>query len=254
MKGTRHNGRSGKNGIYDPKHNDRRFDPEHSNHIDAERIRQDFYWDCYQGYTIMQDREEAEIFSFNDVEMKFYLDHYGDYLDAQNARHKKEGHASRCRTMEQILTNKKTCPEESIFQIGTMDDRASAELLVDIFQEFKEEFERRFGTHVHIIDWALHMDEATPHIHEGHVFDAENRYGETEPKQEAALETLGFELPDSESKRSKTNNRKKVFDAACRTMFLDICKQHGLEMDEEPSYGGRAYHLGYRHEGKKNQH
>ena len=34
MKGTRHNGRSGKDGVYNPLHNDRRFDPEHSEHID----------------------------------------------------------------------------------------------------------------------------------------------------------------------------------------------------------------------------
>lgn len=32
-----------------------------------------------------------------------------------------------------------------------------------------------------------------------------------------------------------------VFDSACRVMFLDICKRHGLELDEEPSYGGRQY-------------
>ena len=39
MKGTRHNGRSGKDGVYNPLHNDRRFDPEHSEHIDNERVR-----------------------------------------------------------------------------------------------------------------------------------------------------------------------------------------------------------------------
>lgn len=33
MKGTRHNGRSGKDGVYNPLHNDRRFDPEHSEHV-----------------------------------------------------------------------------------------------------------------------------------------------------------------------------------------------------------------------------
>ena len=110
-----------------------------------------------------------------------------------------------------------------------------------VFDEFKKEFDERFGSNVHIIDWSLHMDEATPHIHERHVFDATNRYGEIEPKQEAALEELGFELPNPEKKRSKTNNRKVVFDSACRTMFLDICKRHGLEIDEEPSYGGRQY-------------
>ena len=50
MKGTRHNGRSGKNGVYNPLHNDRRFNPEHSEHIDNERVRKNIYWDCYQGY------------------------------------------------------------------------------------------------------------------------------------------------------------------------------------------------------------
>ena len=35
MKATRHNGRSGKHGTYDVKHNDRRFDVENSEHIDA---------------------------------------------------------------------------------------------------------------------------------------------------------------------------------------------------------------------------
>ena len=109
------------------------------------------------------------------------------------------------------------------------------------FDEFKKELDERFGSNVHIIDWSLHMDEATPHIHERHVFDATNRYGEIEPKQEAALEELGFELPNPEKKRSKTNNRKVVFDSACRTMFLDICKRHGLQIDEEPSYGGWQY-------------
>lgn len=61
------------------------------------------------------------------------------------------------------------------------------------------------------------------------------------PEQEEALKQLGFELPQPDKARSRTNNRKMVFDSACRVMFLDICKRHGLELDEEPSYGGRQY-------------
>ena len=64
MKGTRHNGRSGKNGVYNPLHNDRRFNPEHSEHIDNERVRQNIYWDCYQGYTTMEDQGKENNFSF----------------------------------------------------------------------------------------------------------------------------------------------------------------------------------------------
>lgn len=43
MKATRHNGRSGKHGTYDAKHNDRRFDVENSEHIDAERTKMNVY-------------------------------------------------------------------------------------------------------------------------------------------------------------------------------------------------------------------
>lgn len=39
MKASRHNGRSGKHGVYDVKHNDRDFDVENSEHIDAERTK-----------------------------------------------------------------------------------------------------------------------------------------------------------------------------------------------------------------------
>ena len=241
MKGTRHNGRSGKNGVYNPLHNDRRFNPEHSEHIDNERVRQNIYWDCYQGYTTMEDQRKEDNFSFEQIELAFYEEHYGNYVMKQNERHVKARHPDRCKEVEDVWKNKKTCPEESIYQLGTIDEHASVETLVLVFDEFKKEFDERFGSNVHIIDWSLHMDEATPHIHERHVFDATNRYGEIEPKQEAALEELGFELPNPEKKRSKTNNRKVVFDSACRTMFLDICKRHGLEIDEEPSYGGRQY-------------
>jgi len=62
-----------------------------------------------------------------------------------------------------------------------------------------------------------------------------------EAQQEKALEALGFELPYPDQKPGKMNNRKKTFDAACREMFFDICRKHGLHLDHEPEYGGRAY-------------
>lgn len=47
MKATRHNGRAGKFGAYNVKHNDRNFDVSNSEHIDAERAKGNIYWDCY---------------------------------------------------------------------------------------------------------------------------------------------------------------------------------------------------------------
>ena len=74
MKGTRHNGRSGKNGVYNPLHNDRRFNPEHSEHIDNERVRQNIYWDCYQGYTTMEDKGTFIVKGMTAEEYRNYLE------------------------------------------------------------------------------------------------------------------------------------------------------------------------------------
>ena len=170
MKLTRHNGRSGKHGTYNPRHNDRRFDVENSEHIDAQRAKKNVYWDCYRGFTTPELRENPEQtdFSFEEIERMYYYEHYSDHVDAQNARNEKTRHTERNRTVEDLLKNNKTCPEESIYQIGTMEESVPPGTLALIVSEFYEEFERRFGSHIHILDWALHLDEGTPHIHERH--------------------------------------------------------------------------------------
>lgn len=238
---TRHNGRAGKDGVYKATHNDRNFHTEHADHIDGKRIQQNIYWDCYRGvtYPAQQDREV----SFADVEKSFYLNRYSDYLDRQHERNAKRRHSERDRSVDDLLADKRFCPEETIYQVGTMEDSVSPDVLLEIVGEFMMELERRFGEHVHVIDWALHLDESTPHIHERHVFDYTNQYGEIQPAQEKALEALGFELPDPEKKLGRTNNRKMVFDATCRVMLFDICKRYGLTLEEEPDPGnrGRSY-------------
>ena len=210
MKLTRHNGHSGKHGTYNPRHNDRWFDVENSEHIDAERARQNVYWDCYRGFTTHEFRENPEQsdFSFEEIERMYYYEDYGGHVETQNARNEKTRHTERNRTVEDLLKNNKTCPEESIYQIGTMGESVPPDTLFSIVNEFYEEFERRFGSHIHILDWALHLDESTPHIHERHVFDCENKYGELFPQQEKALEALGFELPEPEKIAEPLNKRK----------------------------------------------
>lgn len=73
MKATRHNGRSGEHGTYDAKHNDRRFDVENSEHIDAERTKMNVYWDCYQGYSLPNDKDERARFTFTEIEKHIML-------------------------------------------------------------------------------------------------------------------------------------------------------------------------------------
>lgn len=243
MKLTRHNGRAGKNGTYNPKHNDRRFDVENSDHIDTERAKQNIYWDCFNGYRTFADREEEPELAatFEEVEQLYYVQKYSPFVEGQNARNAQTRHTERNRSIEEIRMNKKTCPEETVYQIGNMEEYVSPEVLLQVVTEFIAELNRRFGSHIHTLDWALHLDESTPHIHERHVFDCENKYGELFPQQEKALEALGFELPEPEKKPSRYNNRKMVFDSACRVLLFEVAKKHGLHLEEEPEYGGRKY-------------
>ena len=244
LKLTKHNGRAGKNGVYNPKHNDRSFDVSHSEHIDEEQVARNIYWDCYNGFRQLAEKnsDEVELAStFEEVEQLYYRSFYSDYTDGQNDRNAQSRHTERNRSPEDLLKNRKTCPEETLLQIGTKEEHVPAEILLIIATEFFAEYDERFGSHVHILDWALHLDESTPHIHERHVFDCENQYGELCPQQEKALEALGFDLPNPEKKVSRHNNRKMVFDATCRALLFEICKRHGLHLDEEPEYGGRKH-------------
>ena len=243
LKLTRHNGRAGKHGTYNPKHNDRSFNLANSEHIDPERVKGNIYWDCFHGFRSAlapQDPDDLAA-TFSDVERQFYESRYTTFIEGQNERNAKIRHTERNRSIPDLLSSRKTCPEETIYQLGTLDEHASAEDLLKIVTEFIEEFKGKFGEHVHVLDWALHLDESTPHIHERHVFDCKNQYGEVAPQQEKALEALGFDPPDPDKPLSRRNNRKITFDAACRKMLFEIAKRHGLELEEEAEYGNRKY-------------
>ena len=243
LKLTRHNGRAGTHGTYNPKHNDRSFNLSNSEHIAPERAKGNIYWDCFHGFRSALNPQDPDDLgaTFSDVERQFYENHYTDFVEGQNERNAKIRHTERNRSITDLLSSRKTCPEETIYQLGTLDEHASAEDLLNIVTEFIEAFKAKYGDHVHVLDWALHLDESTPHIHERHVFDCENKYGEVAPQQEKALEALGFELPDPDKPLSRRNNRKITFDAACRTMLFEIANRHGLELEEEAEYGNRKY-------------
>ena len=243
LKLTRHNGRAGTHGTYNPKHNDRNFDLTNSEHIDPERAKGNIYGDCVHGFRSALSPQDPDDLAatFSEVERQFYESRYSNFVESQNERNAKIRHTERNRSIPDPLSSRKPCPEENIYQLGTKDYHASGEVLLAVVTEFIEEFKARFGDHVHVLDWALHLDESTPHIHERHVFDGENKHGEVAPQQEKALETLGFELPDPDKPLSRRNNRKITFDTACRKMLFDIAKRHGLELEEEAEYGSRKY-------------
>ena len=240
MRATRHNGRSGAHGTYNPKHNDREFDLDNAVDINSEMTPNNIYWNCYQGFTFHKDRPD-DWMSFKDVELLFYKQQFTGWLDAQNERHRKEGHKKRIKTMEEVVTNKKWCPEETIYQIGNIDGTVDYKELAMVVTETMQEIDTRFGKYCKTMDWGLHIDEKTPHIHERHVFFAPDEYGFDMPQQEEACRRMGLELPDKESESGRYNNRKMTFDKECRAIFLEKCKEHGIELEVEPIYGGKKY-------------
>ena len=126
LKLTRHHGRAGSHGTYNPKHNDRSFNLANSEHIDPERAKGNIYWDCYHGIRSASDKDKQTT-AFSDVEKMFYEIHYSHFVENQNARNAKIRHTERNRTIEDLLAGKKTCPEETIYQFGTLDGLALVE-------------------------------------------------------------------------------------------------------------------------------
>ena len=236
---SRHNGRAGKHGVYNPKHNDRSFNVENADNISRDRTRLNLYWDCINGLRTHEENSTGQYPTFTQHEHDEYKRRYGYYVSEQNKRNIKAGHAKRNRTVDDLLADARICPEETIYQIGKEGDCPPPEVLTAIVTEFFATMEERFGTNVHVLDWALHLDETSPHIHARQVFDVENRYGEREPKQEKALEALGIPLPEPDKKPSRVNNRKITFDKICRELLLGICQEHGLVVETEAIYGGR---------------
>ncbi len=210
---------------------------ENAENIEASRTIMKLYWDCANG--LRTHEKNSRFPTFTQHERNEYEKRYGGFIAGQNARNIKAGHAKRNRTVDDLLADVRICPEETIYQIGKEGDCPPPEVLLEIVQEFMDTIEERFGRHVHVLDWALHLDETSSHIHARQVFDVENRYGEVEPKQEKALEQLGIPLPFPDKKPSKVNNRKVAFDSICRELLLGICREHGLEVETEAIYGGK---------------
>lgn len=101
------------------------------------------YWGCYQGYSLPNDENERARFTFTEVEKAYYVEKYSDHVDGQNERNRKARHYDRVKTIDGILENNKTCPEETLLQLGNIDGTVSADVLAQISAEYFEEFNKR---------------------------------------------------------------------------------------------------------------
>lgn len=223
MRATIHNGRTSNLGAFTPKHNDRNFNTNHAEHINPERVKLNRYWN-WTGKEI----------TFEDAERAFYEKHIRKHLDAQNARYEAQRHAERAKTMDEYRRSPQTCPEEVILQIGKRGDTIPADMMARIIQE-QINWEQQTFPGVRVLDVALHMDEqGAPHIHERRAWVYTDRDGNFAISQNKSLEQMGVELPNPDRPRGRFNNRKQTFSKRCREHLLQICREHGLEIEEIP--------------------
>lgn len=237
MRATIHNGRTGKDGAYNTKHNDRQFDIKNAEHIDPERVKNNRYWNW-------TDNPET---TFEAAEAAFYEKHIKQHLDAQNARYRAQRHAERAKTMDEYRKSPQTCPEEVILQIGKMGDTIPADMMARIIQE-QINWEQQQFPGVKVLNVALHMDEqGAPHIHERRAWVYTDKDGNFAISQNKSLEQMGVELPNPDKPRGRFNNRKQTFSRMCREHLLQICREHGLEIEEIPQEKSKSglSHIAY---------
>lgn len=236
MRMTLHNGRAGKNGAYNPRHNDRNFDISHAEHIDPERMPGNVYWN----WTGRKDM------SFEDCEKAFYEEHCREYLDAVNRRHQEQRHPERVRDMDAYRTARQTCPEETLLMIGNRDEHLPPKTLRAICEDLRN-WEENTVSGLKVLDLALHVDEeGAPHIHMRRAWIYRDENGIESIAQSKTLQAAGIPLPHPDKAAGRHNNRKQTFSAMERQALYEICRGYGIEsllemQPRERSRSGREF-------------
>ena len=223
MRATSHNSRAGKDGAYSAKHNDRNFDLNNAEHINKEKTSQN----------IVGEWTRTGI-SFEESEKKFYEEHFRAFLDCQNAKYQKNRNKRDQKTMDEYRRSPRTCPEETIYQIGKKDDTISPDLLSNIVAK-QIAWEAKTYPNVRILNYALHVDErGAPHVHIRKVWIAHDKSGNLRANQNGALAEMGIERPDLSKPQNRYNNPKMTYTRDCRQHLIEVCRSYGIEIETDP--------------------
>lgn len=226
---TRHNKR-----ITGTRHNDRKFNLGKAAHISQERTGDNVYWQ----FCKKPERFEDSV-SFDAAERYFYEKTFMKALNRQNEKYVAGRHPEKCKTMEQYRKSERTCPEETLYYFGDKDNHANAKTLVKAYNDFQK-WHRETFKQIKILDVALHMDEQTPHLHERKVYCAVNKDGLVSVSQTKCLEQMGIQRPEPDKPRSRHNNEKMTYTRMCRDKMIELAKQYGLEVIEQPREATKA--------------
>lgn len=217
MKLTSINARVDKDG----QHNDRNFDLNMVSHINKDKV----HLNRYYRYNGMDEQ------TFKELELDFYSQHFADAIELQNEKNDKNRNSARNKTIEQYWKGKNTRPEDKIIQIGNYFDHVDGDVLWDTVLEYIRQFDELYGENCKIVDAALHMDEATPHVHIRRVWIAHDENGNEIVSQRKALEEMGFLQKDEKKESSRFNNRKITFTKEDARILQDACKLNQVKIE-----------------------
>ena len=226
MRATFHNGRHATS----PKHNDRDFNVTKANHIDPTKP-------CLIRF--IENDINGAYETFDEQEQAFYKDNFSEHIANQNARMIELRNKKKCKTIENYRKSTKTCPEETIMQVGKWNNKTKqvesvpADELENMFWEFTEWHWEKYPQAV-ILNAAVHCDEphAAPHIHMRKVWVSTDENGAKCVCQTKALQDMGVELPDPDKPVGRNNNLKMTYTAKYREKWEEIVKFHGYELED----------------------
>ena len=240
---TNHNGRvNAKTGkAYSRKHNDRQYDITKAENINESMVIKNIilHYDKDNVPHVIDNTDENRT-SIDEHEHTIYQELFSESLSAQHRRNEAARHPERNKSIDDLLDSKNTCPEETIFQIGSVDDGfPDSSILMEIFEDYQREVIARFGHNIHFLDAALHLDEAVPHIHVRKVWAYDGKDG-LDISQNKALEEMSFERPEPDKAPNKWNNAKITFSEWERDIKLKLCQKYGLDIELVPKVPGKT--------------
>lgn len=210
------------------RHNDRNFNIENAKHIDSTRTKENVYYNW-------SDNIEKGL-TFEQGELLFYEKYLKQAIENRNKKYLKTGHPEKCRSLTELMKNKQKAPEEIILQIGNKDDIVTKETFENCINEYVDFmllWNKEHGFPFSVLNMSAHYDEASKHVHIRRIWHYKNEEGFLEIGQNKALKNAGIKLPDENKKEGRFNNRKMSFDKLMREEWVNICKKHGIDVNEE---------------------
>lgn len=235
VRATMHNGRGRNSKGFKVRHNDRDFDTTRAEHINQEPERKNRYFIVKADGTV----NNRPTISFETHEKRMYAALFSTYLSKQTERHIKGGHKERVRTMDQYRTATRTCPEETLLQLGTREEHADPQAFIKAVNRWCQLMQATYGTNWRLLDGALHFDESTPHCHIRAVWTAEGKDG-LQVSENQALRALGIQRPNLEQPEGRHNCPKQTFTQQSREIWIAAAREFGIEIEDVPVMPGKA--------------